>query len=240
MSIRSRQGRRLPRPRQGDRPATGTGRVRWVCTNDLCGVAGSRGAIWHWPRRCPDCGCTRLEPGLNDASAHRAKRLELDARLADRTLSAGERKRLAAESLAWHYVDAARRKDFGAADEVRRRLHSVLAELTATERYYVAGYPRFEVLVAAFAAGDFDGAADEILQWYSTQYAADRTAENVRRVNSRMLVHWMLEFLFDERSRDHELAAEVRLALDLYYSRIHGTLSADLVQEYQTYRRLFG
>jgi hypothetical protein len=202
-------------------------------------VAGSGGNIWHWPRHCPDCGRTRLEPRLNEPWAHRAKRAELDARLAARTLGAGERKRLVAESLAWHYVDAARRKDFGAADEMRRRLHTVLAELTATERYYVAGYPRFEVLIAAFAAGDFDGAADEILQWYSTQYASDRVAENVRRINSRMLVHWMLEFLFDERSRNHELADEIRLALDLYYPRVHAALSVDLVQEYRTYRRLF-
>lgn len=180
----------------------------WTCSNYGCGQAQHE-PVRRWPVRCPSCG-TPADPLLDQPWAHEAEGIELSWAVSHHPERGGgfAQERL----LGWKLKDALLGGDVPAAQAARAAIHSHAAQRAREDRWWSPSYLFNSPVKDALAAGDIDGAADDLCVWLGLSTGDNAEEDNRNRTNARTVIDAAEKFFASAGGRSHPRAQEIRQA----------------------------
>jgi len=109
----------------------------------------------------------------------------------------------------WQFKDATLRGDRPGMAAARARARRYVAERMA-DTWWSPGNVFFSFVWTALAAGDLDGAADDLVYWLSRSSSEDVENDNARRTNCRQVIDLASRFMATPGGTAHPGGVQVR------------------------------
>ncbi len=198
--------RPLPLTSYGYQPPRGATARGWRCTNDDC-AAGEREPVSRWPFRCRQCGWP-ADPDFDEPWAHEALGVELSAEIRAHT---GARALVAHDRLMnWQLKEALRRSDAAASAAARSAIRRLAMGRHREDRSWNPVFLIGPAVWDTLAAGDLDGAAEDLCFWLGISAGEGAADDNSLRHNARAVIDAGARFLAAPGGAAHSRAAEIR------------------------------
>lgn len=199
--------RTLPTTSYGYQAPHGATPKGWECTNrDDCG-AGDQVPPRRWPFRCPQCG-SPCDPVFDEPWAHEAEGAELTWEIANHPGSRAEAART--RLMNWQFKDALLHDDPAGAAAARAAIRRYVDDQHRKDIRWNPVWVLFSPVWDALAAGDIDGAADDLCYWLSISTGEGAEDNGNVRHNARTVIDMAAKFLAAPGGTNHPRAPEIR------------------------------